>query len=183
MHVTILNAIWLIGNQDVLYFAREVLSYLLDIFDLSNCADFDEGTFQIYQSIGRGLITRFSSNGTHENITARLAAELGSRLDTFNESWQLHSGLGMELLWTAFRPVSAINLRQLELSNQLKDLANRFDALRWVSSTSVQGLCTLQRSMVGIHNAIGSASPLDFRPIEVRQHILLLSIINLLTSV
>ncbi len=129
------------------------------------------------------MITRFSSNGMHGNIAAGLAAELGSRLDTFNESWQLHSGLGMELLWTAFRPVSAINLRQLELSNQLKDLANRFDALRWVSSTSIRGLCTLQRSMVGIHNAIGSTSALNFRPIEVRQHFLLLSIINLLTSV
>ena len=73
----------------------------------------------------------------------------------------------MELLWTAFRPVSAGNLSQLETSNQLKDLADRFDTLRWVSSTSVEELCSLQRSLAGIHDAIRSASPLDPRALKV----------------
>lgn len=103
-------------------------------------------------------------------LTAKLASELGSKLDTFNEFWQLHSGLGMELLWTAFRPVSARNVHQLESSNQVKDLANRFDALRWFSGASVEELCSLQRSIVSIHDAVGSASPLDFKSLEV--HIL-----------
>lgn len=163
-------------------FADEILSYLLDLFDLSHSSKFDEGTFQAYQTIGRGMVARASIDGPFGNLTTRLASQLGSRLETFNVSWQLHSGLGMELLWTAFKPVSARNIVQLESSNQIKDLANRFDALRWVSGTSVHELCSLQSSIAGIHDAVKSASPLDFRSLEVRMHSLLSSRPNSLTS-
>lgn len=162
------NRTQLIIDQDFLLFAHETLSYLLDVFDLSYSSKFDEGTFQAYQTIGRDMASRASTDRLVGSLTARLASELGSKLDTFNVSWQLHSGLGMELLWTAFRPVSARNLHQLELSNQVKDLANRFDALKWGSGTSVQELCSLQRSITRIHEAIESASPLDLRSLEVR---------------
>ena len=114
------------------------------------------------------------------SLTAKLRSELGSRLETFNDSWQLHSGLGMELLWTTFRPVGAKSLDQLNLSNQAKDLADRFDALRWGSGTSVQELCSLQRSITRIHDAIEVAPLPDSRSIEVRVHCSLLSEIDLL---
>lgn len=113
------------------------------------------------------MASRASTAVSLSSLTARLASELGSKLATFNASWQLHSGLGMELLWTAFRPVSASNLSQLESSNQVKDLANRFDALRWGSGTSVQELCRLQRSIARVHDAITSISPIDLRSLEV----------------
>lgn len=89
----------------------------------------------------------------------------------------------MELLWTAFRPVSARSLDQLELSNRVKDIANRFDALRWVSDTSIEELYGLQRSIVGIHDAIASASPFDSRSLDVGKPCLLLSGIDSLMSV
>ena len=73
----------------------------------------------------------------------------------------------MELIWTAFRPVSAETLYQLETSNQLKDLADRFDALKWASSTSIKELCSLQRSLAGIHHTIRSATPLDLTAFQV----------------
>ncbi|CAD6568985.1 MAG: hypothetical protein ASARMPRED_002259, partial [Alectoria sarmentosa] len=152
--------------QDLLLFADEVLSYLLDVLDLSHSSKFDEGTFQVYQTIGRGIASRACAGGLLGSLSARLASELGSKLDTFNLSWQLHSGLGMELLWKTFRPVSARSLDQLESSNQVKDLANRFDALKWCSGTSVQELCSLQKSITRIHNGIKSASPRDFRSLE-----------------
>ena len=116
------------------------------------------------------MTARDNTNGPLGRLTAKLASELSSKLDTFNLSWQLHSGLGMELLWTAFRPVSAANLIQLESSNQVKDLANRFDALRWSSGTSVFDLCSLQKSIARIHDAIQSASPLDFGSLKVLVH-------------
>ena len=162
-------------NQDFLLFAHEVLAYLVDVFDLSHSSKFDEGTFQAYQIIGKNIASRASTDGPLRSLTAGLATELGSNLDAFNASWQLHSGLGMEVLWTAFRPVSARNLNQFENSIQIKDLANRFDALRWGSGASVQELCSLQRSIARIHDAIGSASPLNVRSLEVRILSLLLS--------
>ena len=147
--------------------AHDVFSYLVDILYLSHTSSYDEGTFQVYQILGRSLAARASMNGTRGSLTVRLASELSLKLDAFNKSWQLGSGLGMELLWTTFRPVSARSLHQLESSNQTKDLANRFDALRWGSSISLQDLCRLQSSMARIHDAIRSISSLDMKAFEV----------------
>ena len=76
----------------------------------------------------------------------------------------------MELLWKTFRPVSAIHYHQLESSNRVKDLAIRFDALRWDSGVSGRELCSLQGSIAGIHEAIKYDSPLDLSSLEVRKH-------------
>ena len=97
----------------------------------------------------------------------RLASELGSKLEAFSASWQLHCGLAMEPLWTTFRPAVAKDLDQLRLSHEVKYLAKRFDALRWVSGISIQALCSLQRSIVGIHDTIVTASPHDLSSFEV----------------
>ena len=155
----------------------------MDVFDLSNSSKFDEGTFQVYQSIGKGLSARASTNGQQENLAGRLASELNSNLDSFNASWQLHCGLGMELLWTNFRPVSARDFHQLESSNRVKDLAIHFDALRWDSGVSNWELCSLQSSIAGIHAAIKYDSPLDLSSLEVRKHHLIPSGTDLLTTV
>ena len=72
----------------------------------------------------------------------------------------------MELLWTAFRPVCATNLSQLESSNQVRDLANRFDLLRWGSGASVEELCRLQKSITRVHDAITSVSPINLKSFE-----------------
>ena len=174
------NISQLIFNQGFLSFADGILSYLLDILDMSHSSNFDEGIFQVYQDIGKDMTSRASIEVG--SLTAKLRSELGSRLETFNESWQLHSGLGMEPLWTAFRPVGARSLNQLDLSNQAKNLADRFDALRWGSNTSVQELCILQRSITQIHNAIEVTPLPDARSIEVRVHYSSLSEIDLLRS-
>ena len=76
----------------------------------------------------------------------------------------------MELLWMTFRPVSARDFHQLESSNRVKDLAMRFDALRWDSGVSNRELCSLQSSIAGIHEAIKYDSPLDMSSLEVRKH-------------
>ena len=154
-------------NQDFLLFANEVLVYLVDVLDLSQSPKFDEGIFQVYQTIGRNMASKANTDEPLESLSARLASELGSKLETFNASWQLHTGLGMELLWANFRPVCARNLNQFEFSLQIKDLANRFDALRWGSGASVQRLCSLQMSIAHIYDAIDAASSLDFRSLKV----------------
>ena len=179
MHLSLSNRTQLIIDQDVLPFAHEILSYILDVLDLSHSSEFDEGIFQVYQTIGRGMTARAGLVG---NLTAGLASEFDSKLDTFNTSWQLHSGLEMELLWTAFRPVSARNLNQLDSSSQVKKLAKHFDALRWGSGTTVQELCILQRSIIDIYDAIKSTSPLEFKSPEVRIYSILLNRVDPLTS-
>lgn len=167
-------------NQESLLFADEVLVYLVDVLDLSQSSKFDGGTFQVYQTIGRNMALRACTDEPLESLSARLASELASGLETFNASWQLHSGLGMEVLWASFRPVCARDFNQLEFSIQIKDLANRFDTVRWGSGASVQRLCSLQMSIAHIHEAIDLAS--SFGSLKVRIFVLLPSRTNILTD-
>ena len=68
----------------------------------------------------------------------------------------------MEKLWAAFRPMTAINIPQLEHSLRIKGLADHFDALKFGSRASVQELGKLQTSLVQIHYNVDTeeASPL-----------------------
>lgn len=96
-----------------------------------------------------------------------VARELGTKLDAFNASWQLSSGLCMESLWTAFRPATAKNLSELGFSLHVKRLADRFDALKWSSGASVRELEILQNSIVHIHDSVGTISSPDLVPLAV----------------
>ena len=150
-------------------FAREVLSYLQDIFYLTSSQDFDEGTFQSYLISGDTLCTRGLAGRSNQSLSAVLASTLGQKLDAFNSSWQLYSGLRMEQLWMRFRPATASDMLQLELSVQLKDLAGQFDSLKWRSGASVQELDILRGSLARIHARLTTPSAQTFGPLEVRR--------------
>lgn len=87
-------------------------------------------------------------------LTMRLAHELGSNLDKFSASWQLYSGLGMERLWSRFKPSTAKNIGQHDISIQVEELANRFDDLMWASGASLHELSTIRESLVQTHDNI-----------------------------
>ena len=113
------------------------------------------------------MCNRTSTNEASESLVAKLGSTLGSKLDTFNSSWQLHSGLEMEKLWTMFKPTTAKDLSQLEFSLQVKGLAARFDALKWSSGASIQELDILRNSIARIHDAVDNASLESFGLLEV----------------
>ena len=107
------------------------------------------------------MIARECAERLPETLNVKLAHYLASRLDTFNDSWQLNSGLGMERIWEHFKPVTAANKTQLEGSLQARALADRFDALKWNSGASVQELAILRTSMARIHDTIAVTPILD----------------------
>jgi len=150
-----------------LSFAKELLFYLEDIFDISQSSDFDEAVFQVYQMIGRSMVTCTIEYDGRQSLSARIAHDLSLNLDTFNSSWQLYSGLRMEQLWQKFRPAVASSPPQLECSLRVKELADRFDALKWSSGSSVQELDILRNSIVRIHDSITATSSRQFGPLEV----------------
>ncbi|KAL2047257.1 hypothetical protein N7G274_001276 [Stereocaulon virgatum] len=154
------------GNQEFLSFAAEVVAYLRDIFDLAQSSDFDEAAFQTYQAIGRSICARASTSKASGESIAKLGSALNSKLDTFDSSWQLHSGFAMEKLWTAFKPATAKDSSQLDFSHKIRGLAARFDALKWSSGASVQELHALQNSIARIHDSVNSICDEDFGPLE-----------------
>lgn len=117
---------------------------------------------------------------SNQSLSAILASTLGQKLDAFNSSWQLYSGLRMEQLWMRFRPATASDILQLELSVQIKDLAGQFDSLKWRSGASVQELDILRDSLTRIHATLITPSVQDFGPLEVRR-CLSATRVNLLT--
>ena len=135
------------------------------MFDLVQSSAFDEGIFQTFQSVGRSMV---AIGGRSGSLTAKLAHELGSRLDTFNDSWQLCSGLVIEELWATFKPITAKTAIQLEFSTQVRDLADRFDALKWSSGAFVHELDALRHSIAHIHDAIESDAIANVGQLRVR---------------
>ena len=106
---------------------------------------------------------------SNQSLSAILASTLGQKLNAFNSSWQLYSGLRMEQLWMRFRPATASDMLQLELSVQIKDLAGQFDCLKWRSGASVQELDILRGSLARIHATLIAPSAQNFGPLEVRR--------------
>lgn len=62
----------------------------------------------------------------------------------------------MEVLWRLFKPPLAKNLKQLESQVGAKQLASRFDAIKWTTRASVQDLERLRWSLVNLHDTINS---------------------------
>lgn len=148
-------------------FVGHVISYLWDIFDLTNSSEFEDGVFQTYLSIGRCIHERF----TQCNEINSLAKMLDSELNEFNVSWQLSTGLSMEILWHLFKPPLAKNLRQLESQTGAKYLANRFDAIKWSTGASVRDLDLLSWSIINLHDTLNVADLEDNERTKVRPFI------------
>lgn len=126
-----------------------MVSYLQDMFDLTNSPDFDVGVFQTYLSVGR----RMTAQASVCDESKLFAEKLNSELSEFNLSWQLSTGVSMEVLWRLFKPHLAKNLAQLEFRVRAKQLANRFDAIQWTTGASVRDLETLRWSLIGLQDA------------------------------
>lgn len=130
-----------------------MVSYLQDMFDLTNSPDFDAGIFQTYLGIGRCITAQASLCDENKS----LAEKLNSELREFNLSWQLSTGLSMEVLWLLFKPPLAKNLRQLECRAAAKQLANRFGVIQWTTGASIRELERLRGSIIDLHDTIYSA--------------------------
>lgn len=135
-----------------MHYVGHVVSYLQDMFELTNSPDFDEGVFQTYLSIGRCITAQASVCDEIKPLVEKLDSELSG----FDLSWQLSTGLSMETLWRLFRPPLAKNLAQLESRIEAKQLANRFDAIKWTTCVSIRNLERLRSSIIHLHDTIDS---------------------------
>lgn len=115
------------------------------------------------------MCARGVAGRSNQSLSVNLASTLGHNLDTFGPFWQLYSGHRMEQLWMKFRPATASDMLQLELSVKIKDIARRFDSLKWRSGASVQELDVLRGSLVRIHATLITPGGQNFESFEVRR--------------
>ena len=135
--------------------------------DLTQSSDFDVGIFQVYQAIGRSMYAPLILEKNGKKLAASLAHELSLKLGVFDLSWKLSSGVNMEELWNVFRPNTALNMAQLEVGLRIKELANRFDLLKFDSGASVRELGMLQSSIVHIYAITRITSLQDSNSLDV----------------
>lgn len=148
--------------QDVAQITRNILSYLGDMADIAISPDFNEGAFQAYLRIGRSIAT---PDG--DNISLRLANELKTKLRIFDASWELRTGLSMEIIWELFRPPLAQNIAQLENFLEIEQLADRFDTLKWKVGASVKELFSFGSSLIQFSIKVHSRSTCGDNSFEV----------------
>lgn len=107
---------------------------------------------------------------SHCEETKSLAEKLGSELNEFSLAWQLSTGLSMETLWGLFRPPTAKNLEQLDFRVKVGQLANRFDAIKWMAGASIRDLNLLRAIITTLHNAVDPTGFENNESIRVGPH-------------
>ena len=126
-----------------------VKSYFLlltDLFDIANVSDFDEAVFLLHLEHGHGLLLDLELQPT----TTELAKALKCELERFNPAWQLRSGQSMELIWSQQESRTPATFRQLTLSMQIEELADRFDGLIWSTNVPLSRLNKFRESIAGV---------------------------------
>ena len=126
-----------------------VKSYFLlltDLFDIANVSDFDEVVFLLHLEHGHGLLLDLELQPT----TTELAKALKCELERFNPAWQLRSGQSMELIWSQQESRTPATFRQLTLSMQIEELADRFDGLIWSTNVPLSRLNKFRESIAGV---------------------------------
>lgn len=91
----------------------------------------------------QGRLERFP--GAKENLLLSCTADQIKR--DFATGFKLSSGLSMELLWKIWRPTPFRDEGVLRAAVELEQLAARFDALRWRTSTSIKDLCNASTTL------------------------------------
>ncbi|CAK7224448.1 AAA ATPase midasin [Sporothrix curviconia] len=108
---------------------------------LASQASFDEAQFQAHLGYGRRLLdngkktlrTATAENNENENsLFGAFVAAVAQRLeDDFAAGFKLTTGLSMDVLWPALRPLPIPDAASFKQITSMERLAARFDNLKW----------------------------------------------------
>lgn len=130
--------------QDGLAFCSSVTRFLWELVDVTNTHNFGEATFQIVLSNGREMIRR--ADPQHLMIK-QLVRDVDQQFDVFAENALLKTGLSMEQMWKAYRPVMPGTLEGLQALQSLDGLAKGFAQIMWRLRVPVGQLSKLWQSL------------------------------------
>ncbi|PNY23678.1 Midasin [Tolypocladium capitatum] len=114
---------------------------------LTSDNDFDEARFQAHLALGTNVL-RLQSQVFNDSRDSEFVCLVLHRLKSdFNSGFKLSTGLSMETLWNALRPVPIPDKSALDWSLKLDRLAIRFDAIRWKANASILDLSKAQKTL------------------------------------
>lgn len=125
-------------------------------FNLTICTTLQAATLQAHVILGLDFIQRMKgncgvTNDLEDAFISKFAAELRRH---FGESINLTTGLGMELIWKHYQPPTVSNQSQLSILQDLKQVAQRFDSVRWQTSMSITDIGNIVKPLLDAHNFI-----------------------------
>ncbi|KAL5604462.1 hypothetical protein BROUX41_002431 [Berkeleyomyces rouxiae] len=118
---------------------RLVIHHLQRTFAFVTAATFDDAAFQAHMALGNSLAVAFASTDV-DAVRGFATSFHDCMAANFSSGFNLTTGLWMEELWRAFRPMPLANDVILGQTSALTKLAMRFDALRWKAKAPVKDL-------------------------------------------
>ncbi|CZR69956.1 related to midasin (AAA ATPase) [Phialocephala subalpina] len=144
------------GSQGHWRFKKQAVTTLLrfwwNTYKLVTCTSkFEEATFQAHLAIGTDALARLSLPHPTGDIVALFQQKMNS---DFSSGFKLTTGLSMEVLWKFLRPPVIRDLCTLTTLQQLENLGQRFDNLRWRASISVSELGNVVMSFMKAYRLV-----------------------------
>lgn len=141
------------------HFLKNLMHFWWRTYAQLSATHFDEATFQAHLRLGTESLTRYISH-SHDVVTQELGSYILKGLnESFLSGFKLSTGLSMEPLWTAFRPMSIANKRLSEMIYTLESLAPQFDRLKWDNRATVPQLAQVITSFTNTYRLIREDVP------------------------
>ncbi|KAI1760137.1 midasin [Hypoxylon sp. FL1150] len=130
------------------YFFRDLMYYWRKTYQYLVTSPFEEASFQAHLKLMSDSLSRHMSRANEEK-TRELISRILTELDgCFTSGFKLSTGLSMEVLWKAFRPVPIGNKLLLDHVCRMEQLASQFDSIKWQSAAKPADLAKVMDSFV-----------------------------------
>ncbi|KAK8110776.1 uncharacterized protein PG998_007233 [Apiospora kogelbergensis] len=120
---------------------------------------FDEARFQAHLGQGADTLANYI-NQTQDSVMHDLLTYLLRGLnESFVTGFKLNTGLSMESLWKAYRPLPITNAATSEMIERIESLAPKFDKVKWNTRASAKNLSQIMTSLVQVYGIVRNDEP------------------------
>ncbi|KAK8066583.1 hypothetical protein PG997_013330 [Apiospora hydei] len=120
---------------------------------------FDEARFQAHLGQGADTLAKYI-NQTQDSVMRELLTYLVRGLnESFVTGFKLSTGLSMEPLWKAYRPIPITNANISEMVQRIESLAPKFDKVKWNTWATAKNLSQIMTSLVQVYGIVRNDEP------------------------
>ncbi|ORY69584.1 uncharacterized protein BCR38DRAFT_480765 [Pseudomassariella vexata] len=146
------------------YFLKAIMHYWWRTFhvlskDPGQLDRFNEARFQAHLTQGAQTLSRFISQTTDTTAQELASYLLGGLEESFVAGFKLSTGLSMEPLWRAFKPIPVTSIEMRSRIDQMENLAQQFDWLRWDTRATIDEITKVTSSLVEAYRFIRNDEP------------------------
>lgn len=127
---------------------------------LAASGNFDEARFQAHLSQGADNMSRYITEGQDTTAARELVPYLLHGLEkAFIAGFKLTTGLSMQPLWEAYRPLPIVNSATSAMVRRIEALAPEFDKVKWSARSSIGSLAQIMTSLVKVYSIVRDNMP------------------------